>query len=54
MGLVFFFAVNLAVSSLCMLFLELTFMQCLIYSAINAVWMPYVIPPVRFRINGSG
>jgi len=51
MGLVFFFAVNLAVSSLCLLYLELTFKQCLIYSAINSVWMPYALPPVLQRIK---
>jgi len=51
LGLVLFFLFNLAVSSLCMLFLELTFRQCLIYSAINAVWMPYAIPPVLQSIK---
>ena len=50
-GHIFFFALNLGISSLCMLFLDLNFRDCLIYSAINAIWMPYLIPPLLNRIE---
>jgi hypothetical protein len=51
LGLVLFFIINLAVSSLCMLFLDLTFRQCLLYSLINAAWMPYALTPVLHSIK---
>ena len=50
-GPIFFFALNLGISSLCMLFLDLNFRNCLLFSAINAIWMPYLIPPFLNRIE---
>ena len=50
-GIVFFFIVNLAVSSTCMLFLDINFENCLFYSAINATWMPIVSSSLLGRIK---
>ena len=50
-GLIFFFGLNLGVSALCMLFLDLSFCDCLIYSTINSTWMPYLIPALLNRIE---
>ncbi|HUX59643.1 MAG TPA: hypothetical protein VMV47_19400 [Bacteroidales bacterium] len=50
-GLIFIFVVDLAVCSLCMLFLDITFAECLIYSAINALWIPLVLPGIMNRLN---
>jgi hypothetical protein len=53
-GLVFIFILNLAVCSLCMLFLDMTFTACLIYSAVNALWMPTVLPGIINKLNAPG
>ena len=50
-GIVFFFIVNLGVSSACMLFLDINFESCLFYSAINATWMPIVSSRFLGRIK---
>ncbi len=50
-GPIFFFALNLGITSLCMLFLDLSFQYCLIYSVINAIWMPFLIPPLLNKIE---
>jgi len=50
-GPIFFFALNLGISSLCMLFLDLYFRECLLYSTINAIWMPYLIPLLMDKIK---
>jgi hypothetical protein len=50
-GLVFFFIVNLAVSSFCMSFLDLDFRHCLLYSVFNAIWMPILIPSLMGKIK---
>lgn len=41
--LVFFF-LSLAISALCMIFLDIRFLDCINYSLINSTWMPFVIP----------
>ena len=50
-GIVFFFALNLGVSSLCMLFLDIRFTDCLYYALINATWMPFVSPALLNKIK---
>jgi len=50
-GPVFFFTFNLAVSSLCMLFLPLSFRECLVYSTVNGLWMWVVIPWIMNRFH---
>ena len=50
-GIVFFFAFNLGVSSLCILFLDIRFNDCLYYSLINATWMPFVSPALLSKIK---
>lgn len=40
--IIFLFLFNLGVSSMCMLFLDIKFIECLYYSLINATWMPLV------------
>lgn len=49
--MVLFFVLNLPIASLCMLFLDINFRDCLIYSAINALWMPFVLPSILVRIK---
>jgi hypothetical protein len=50
-GIVFFFVLNLGVSSLCMLFLNIRFNDCLFYSIINATWMPLLSPGFLSKIK---
>lgn len=46
MKYVFIFIVSLIAGSPCMLFLDMSFKELLVYSAINALWMPYLVLPV--------
>lgn len=50
-GIVFFFVFNLGISTLCMLFLDLKFTECLFYSLINATWMPIISPALLSKIK---
>jgi hypothetical protein len=50
-GIVFFFVFNLGVSSLCILFLNIRFNDCLFYSIINSTWMPLVSPYLLSRVK---
>lgn len=50
-GIVFFFAFNLGVSSIFILFLDIRFADCLYYSLINATWMPLLSPRFLSKIK---
>lgn len=50
-GIFFFFVVNMAVSSLCMMFLDIRFTDCIYYSLINATWMPLVSPYLLSKVK---
>lgn len=50
-GIIFFFALNLGISSICMLFLDIRFNNCIFYSLINATWMPIVSPYLLSRVQ---
>ena len=50
-GLILFFLFNFVVSLLCMLFLDITPRQCLLYSITNALWMQAAVPPVMKRFH---
>ena len=52
--LIFVFILNLGVCSLSMLFLDMTFRACLVYSGVNCLWIPLVLPGIMKRLNKAG
>ena len=48
-----FFIINLVIFFLSMLFMQIDFIDCLLYSLINALWMPYILVPLVQKVTSK-
>lgn len=46
-----FFLFNLIIFGLSAIFAEITFLQILLYSTINGIWMTFVLPPLFKKLS---
>ena len=48
-----FFIINIIFFLVSMIFTDISLLNCLIYSLINAIWMPFILIPILKKITSN-
>lgn len=48
-----FFIINIVFFLLSMIFLDVKLVDCLLYSLINSLWMPFILIPILEKVTSN-